>query len=469
MRRSRFRTAVVAAAALGMLASACSSANNQSNSSPAAAASAAEQTSAAAPSAASPAPSSDAPAPSAESPAPSAESPSSSAAPAGDGSPIKIGVLATAQGNLAFGMDEAKAAIGVSMAARGGTVDAGTVAGHPVQLIYEGTDGTSSSAQTKVRKLVENDGVDIVFGPVSGDEGEAVVQYALTNPDVTFVNGAASPVGMTLAGAENFFRYHGDSAMWMGGLGKYAFETKGYKKIYSIAEDYSFPYDNAGGFFSEYCAAGGSVTGNSWVPVGTTDYATIISQIPKDSDAVYVGLGGADAASFLSQAVQAGLKLPMVGGSIAVDTTALSGDANIKKAAVGTITGGPVPGSDYANPVWKKFVAEYVKQPKAFPSPSIFSILYYNSFESLLLGLEQSGGDLADGHKALREKLASLKWDTPTGPLSMDENRQAIVDNFLIEVGLNDKGELIQKNLSEAKGVKQGTKAYTRFEGCPQG
>ena len=307
-----------------------------------------------------------------------------------------------------------------------------------------------------------------MLGPASGDEGETVVQYALTVPDVTFVNGAASPVGMTLEGADNFFRFMGDSAMWMGGLGEHAFNEKGYKKVYSIAEDYSFPYDNAGGFFSEFCAAGGEVTGNAWVPVGTTDYAIILSQIPADTDAVYVGLGGADAASFLSQAVTAGVNKPLIGGSITVDTTALSGDANIASAAVGTITGGPVPGSDYDNPVWIEFVDAYAGQPNAFPSPSIFSILYYNAVESLLLGIEEVEGDLGAEQADLREALSSLSWDTPTGPLSMDENRQAIVDNFLIEVGENANGELIQNNISKSSDVQQGTTVYDRFEGCPK-
>lgn len=379
---------------------------------------------------------------------------------------ITIGVLATSEGNLAFGMDEAKAAIGVAMAARGGDAEGGEIAGKQVEFIYAGTDGTTASAQTQVRKLVENDGVDIVLGPVSGDEGETVVQYALTVPEVTFVNGSASPVGMTLEGAENFFRFHGDSAMWMGGVGTYAAEELGYQNIYLLAEDYSFPYDNAGGFFSEFCAAGGTINGASWVPVGTTDYATIISQIPADTDAVYVGLGGADAASFLSQAVTNGVNVPLVGGTIAVDITALSGDANIASAAVGMISGGPVPGAGFSNPQWDAFVESYATQPNAFPSPSIFSILYYTSIESLLLGLEETDGDLSDGQSALRTALSDLSWDGPTGPLSLDDNRQAIVDNYLNEVVQADDGSLVLETIETTSGVTQGTTVYDRFETC---
>lgn len=384
----------------------------------------------------------------------------------GGGDTIKIGVLATDTGNLAFGMDEAKAAIGVAMEARGGTTEGGEIAGKQVEFVYAGTDGTTASAQTQVKKLVENDGVDIVFGPTSGDEGETVVQYAKGVPEVTFVNGAASPVGMTLEGVENFYRYMGDSVMWMAGVGDYAYNDLGYKKMYLLAEDYSFPYDNAGGFFSEFCAAGGEINGASWVPVGNTDYATIISQIPADADAIYVGLGGADAASFLSQAVAGGVDKPLVGGSIAIDTTALSGDANIASAAVGMISGGPVPGEGYDNPAWAEFVDAYATQPNAFPSPSIFAILNYNAVESLLLGIEASDGDLSDDQAALRDALSSLEWDSPTGPLKLDKNRQAIVDNFMNEVVQADDGSLVLETISAASDVSQATTVYDRFNTC---
>ena len=47
----------------------------------------------------------------------------------------------------------------------------------------------------------------------------------------------------------------------------------------------------------------------------------------------------------------------------------------------------------------------------------------------------------------------------------MDSNRQAIVDNFLIQVA-DDGGTLVQENIAEATGVKQGTVVYDRFDTC---
>lgn len=380
---------------------------------------------------------------------------------------LTIGVLSTGTGNLGFGMGEAKAAVGVAMAAYGGTLDGGKIGNTKIKFVYEPTDGTSGTAQTAVKKLVENDGVDVVLGPLSGDEGETVVQYAKTAPDITFVNGSAAPVDLTLAKASNFFRFTGDAAQWMAGVGTYAHDTKGYKKVYLIAEDYSFPYDNAGGFFSEFCKAGGTSTGDSWVPVGTTDYGTVISQIPKDTDAVYVGLGGSDAASFLSQAVTAGLNKPLIGGSIAIDTTALSGTADIAKAAVGMISGGPVPGVDYTQAGWTTFEKEYAKQPNAFPSPSIFALSYYNEVVPLLQAIKKTGGDLGSNQANLRTALKATNWDSPTGPITLDKNNQGVVTNFIVEVQSGSDGKLTLSTISEAKAVKQGTASYKRFTGCP--
>ena len=47
---------------------------------------------------------------------------------------------------------------------------------------------------------------------------------------------------------------------WQVGLGKYAYETKGYRKIATVGEDYSFIYTQVFGLVLEFCGAGGQVT-----------------------------------------------------------------------------------------------------------------------------------------------------------------------------------------------------------------
>ncbi len=164
-----------------------------------------------------------------------------------------------------------------------------------------------------------------LVGPLSGDEGLAVKDYAKTQPNVTFVNGTSAAQDTTLRDpAPNFFRFSTDGAQWMAGLGTYAFKEKGYKKVATVAEDYSFPYTQVFGFMAEFCKAGGHVPSKSWVPIGNKDFSSVIAAIPDDVDAIYVALGGADGVNFLTQYQQAGGAAPLIGGSITVDQTVLT-------------------------------------------------------------------------------------------------------------------------------------------------
>ena len=128
-----------------------------------------------------------------------------------------------------------------------------------------------------------------------------------------------------------------DGAQWSAGLGDYAYNNKGYKKVAIVGEDYSFSQTQAAGFILEFCGLGGQVTNRQWVPLGTKDFASTIAALPDDVDAIYLNLGGADAVNFLNQYQQAGGKAHLMGGSIMVDQTVLSAKGDAKKAMIGTI------------------------------------------------------------------------------------------------------------------------------------
>ncbi len=179
-------------------------------------------------------------------------------------------------------------------------------------------------AVNATRKLVEQDKVDIMVGPLSGSEGIAVKDYSKTQPNITFINGSSGAQATTLVNpSPNFFRFNTDGAQWMVGLGKAALD-KGYKRVMVIAEDYAFPYSQVQGFMTEYCKLGGKVPVKAWVPLGGKDYSSVIARIPKDVDALVVVLGGADAVNFLNQYEQAGGDKPMIGGSITVSQDILN-------------------------------------------------------------------------------------------------------------------------------------------------
>ena len=235
----------------------------------------------------------------------------------GQADTIKMGALATLEGAFTvLGEDSIR---GVKLALKEFNNTAG---GKEIELITGSSDASPDSAIRATRKLVEQDGVKVLVGPLSGSEGLAVKDYAKTQPEVTFLNGSSGAQDTTLRDpAENFFRFSTEGAQWMAGLGEYIYNEKGYRSIAVVAEDYSFPYTQVFGVLEPFCRAGGKAPADArfWVPIGNKDYSSIIAALPDDVDAIYVALGGADAVNFLTQYEQAGGDLPLVGGSITVD------------------------------------------------------------------------------------------------------------------------------------------------------
>ena len=366
---------------------------------------------------------------------------------------VKIGLLATLEGTYTvLGEDSVR---GFKVALQEANNMAG---GKDVEYIVGATDASPESALRAVRKLVEQDKVDIIIGPLSGSEGIAVRDYCKSHPEVTFVNGISGAQETTMVDpCPNFYRFNMDGAQWGAGLGEYVYNEKGWKTVASVAEDYSFGYTNFLGFALGYCNAGGKITERQWVPLGTKDFASIIAALPDDVDALYLGLGGGDAVNFLNQYQQAGGDAHLIGGTIMVDGTVLSAKGNAKQALVGTPSSGPQADTwDDAN--WQAWVKRYqdaFPAEERFPTPSLFATGYYNPTTAVFKALNEVDGDLSDGQKAFREALANIELDAPNGHISLDDNRQAIGTNFTTEVQEQPDGTLANNLVKTVEGVNQ--------------
>jgi branched-chain amino acid transport system substrate-binding protein len=368
------------------------------------------------------------------------------------GGVIKIGILSTTAGGP-FVVPGQDGVLGVKMAFN---EIHNTIAGKHIQLIVEGTDATVGLARDKVRKLVEQDGVNAVIGPLSGDEGLlAVKPYAKQHPNITFLNGTSAAEDTTLRSpAKNFFRFTTDGVQWQAGLGTYAYKIMNYHRMAMVAEDYSFPYSQVAGFMLEYCKAGGHMVEKNWVPLGTHDYSSTVTKIPTNVDAVYVALGGADAINFLKAYTSFGGKAPIVGGSITVDQTVLSTKGTLQNRLLGTPSAGPTADNN-PSPVWKRFVSEYLRTPGHLAAPGLFSTGYYVEAKALIKGLQTVHGDLSNGEKALMHALSMESVQTPTGTVHLDQNRNAIADMFLTKVAKSPSGGLFNQLIKVVHNVNQ--------------
>ena len=376
----------------------------------------------------------------------------------GQGQPVKIGLLATLEGPFAAGGADGMRGAELAVKQRGGVV-----AGRKIEIIKASSDAKPDVAVNATRKLVEQDKVDIMVGPLSGGEGIAVKDYSKTQPQVTFINGGSGAQATTLVNTSpNFFRFNTEGAQWMVGLGKAAMD-KGYKRTMIIAEDYAFPYSQVQGFMSEYCRLGGKVPVKAWVPLGGKDYSSVIATIPKDVDALLVILGGADAVNFLTQYENSGGDKPMMGGSITVSQDVLNYRGKRRDSMVGTISAGPL-ADTFDGADWKAFVADYQRNypvsAGGYPSPSLFALVYYVNMKAALDGLAAVNGDLSGGQAKYRDALQKMVLKTPTGDVRLDSNRQAIGTTFVTEVVKDSRGNLSTKvsrkvdNVDQTLGIK---------------
>ena len=189
--------------------------------------------------------------------------------------------------------------------------------------------------------------------------------------------------------------------------------TKGYKKVATVAEDYSFPYTQVFGFMADVLQGRRPCASKKfWVPIGNKDFSSVIAAIPDDVDAIYVALGGADAVNFLTQYQQAGGSEPLIGGSITVDQTVLSSKGKTARCRHRHAVGRP----DRRRPTTRRHGRSSSRptrsMPNGFPSPSLFAHGYYINTKALLTALDKVNGDLSDGGAKLRDGAGEPRRST---------------------------------------------------------
>ena len=400
----------------------------------------------------------------------SASSSNTPSGSSGGGGPIKVAYLSDCEGAFGAFYEPDIAGANTAFIKFAGGKAAGTkpsdglegvkIGDSEVEFVGTGcADDTADKAIEETRRLMEQEDADILIGPLSGDEGIAVANYAKEHPDKTFINGTSGAQDTTLkVQAPNFFRFHSDGAQWSAGLGDYAYNELGWKKAAIIGDDYSFPYTSLAGFAAEFCSVGGQITKRIWPPLGEKDYSSFISQIPDDVDGIYYGIGGAGLVSFMKQYQEQKGKIDpkkTMGNVFFDDPLVLK---EVSNAVTGSFTAGPT-AADSNDPAVKEYVQAlddaYGKEISGLAA-SVFVYNYYTAAWALIKGLEEVNGDISDQSK-LQEALKGVTLDAPWGEIKLDENRNGIADNFVKEIVPDTTGDKIPdvKTIVRVPGVEQ--------------
>ena len=217
--------------------------------------------------------------------------------------PIKIGLLTIDSGPFATyaSLAESGARTAVEILnAEGGAL------GRKFELVVQAHSGTPASALAAATKLAQQGGVSMITGQTLSSHSLALVPK-LEGLNVLLIDTyAQSNELMTKSCAPNYFRVNTPDALTTRMMQDYVKQT-GAKTWNLISVDYAAGQSFSKAFTELVQGMGGTVQQSLFVPSGSTDFGSQISQLSKPTDALVVTLFMSDGQSFAKQQKQFGL------------------------------------------------------------------------------------------------------------------------------------------------------------------
>lgn len=302
------------------------------------------------------------------------------------------------------------------------------VAGKNIQLIIYDSATSVSVALDMFKKLVDSDGVKICVGPLMGDAHLAIQPYATEKKVVTTtLLNSMRPVA-TYPGT-TYLLYPTTCEAQTYWFGQYCYNVLGHRTMVTIGANYAGKIAYANGAAEGFKAAGGTVVGQLWPPVGCQDYSPYISGLASTvADVILYALEGPGPCSrFIYQAREAGVTKPMV-------TITMDGDYTPEALAqLGDLGLGIIGESAYTwqldNPENKAFVAAMKAKYNRLPCSAEQNT--YALTKVILAGLEKTAGNVT--FDALWPAILSTKLNTPAGSLEWTSEGVAITPAYVCQ------------------------------------
>jgi branched-chain amino acid transport system substrate-binding protein len=312
--------------------------------------------------------------------------------------------------------------------------------GRDIRVFKEDTEFNPTVALTKVRKLVEEQKVHFIIGPIGSAEAVAIQDYVSKQPVVLIVPCAfTKEVTSPAKASPNIFRTVETTDQGNYPMGKWLYD-RGHRNVILAAQDYKAGHDSVDAFRAGFEKAGGKIVKEVYTPLGTMDFAPFMAAMDvKGADATYAFYGGTDAVRFVQQYDEFGLKrrIPLYGYTAIADDPYLP---SMGDAAIGVISSTAyTPALD--NKANQAFVAAYRK--KYGELPSHYSEYGYVAGKMIVAVSAALNGRIEDVTATAKEMTrAASKIETPSGPLNFDRYNQRIVNEYVQKVEKRD-GKLV--------------------------
>ncbi|MEM5947059.1 ABC transporter substrate-binding protein [Spirochaetia bacterium 38H-sp] len=331
---------------------------------------------------------------------------------------IKVGVIMPQSGNLTtYGVDTTNA---IRMAAEEYN---SMTKGSKIKLIVEDDEGNPEKTKAAYLKLVTQDEVAAIVGPLTSNCALAVVDSAQSD-GVPLITPTATNDKVTEAGDFIFRSCFIDSFQGYV-VAKFAKETLSAKKaavLYDVSNDYSSGIAN--NFKQSFSAMGGEIVAFESYQSGDKDFNAQITKIAATNPDVLFVPDYYNTVSLIAKQVRSqGIMVPMLGADGWDGIQEVAG----AELAPGYFSNHYSPDSDDADV--KAFVEAY--QKKYDKVPSALAALGYDAMKILAAAIEKANSTDAE---AIKKALAETNGKFVTGQVSFDEKHNPIKSAVINEV-----------------------------------
>ncbi|MGP3534359.1 ABC transporter substrate-binding protein [Microbacterium sp. RD1] len=360
---------------------------------------------------------------------------------------LKVGFISPTTGNFAVAGQEMVDGWNLYWETQGNEVN-----GVTVETIVEDDAGNPETSLTKAHKLVEQDQVDVIVGPLIANTALAVAEYT-ASVGIPNLHPVAASDDLTQRAANDLTvrtgSMGGSQANYAGG--EWAATEGEADTVVTLCADYAFGWESCAGFVQGFVANGGEVVQQIWFPNSTTDFSTYVSQIQAaGADMVYVATaGGAPGPNFLNAYLGLGLDMDkLLLNCCAADQGTLR--------TMGDQIEGLKSVSYWAEGRDSEVVTEFVDAYKEFSGgkvPGAYVAGGYITASLVASVLEEKG--LVTGEDLVSAITEYTFEDSIFGRVSWDEYNNTIGPVYIREVQKLDDGQLYNVPIAEIEDVDQ--------------
>jgi branched-chain amino acid transport system substrate-binding protein len=313
---------------------------------------------------------------------------------------------------------------------------------------------TPNTALNEVRRLVEDEKVNVVIGSLNSAVALAIHPYT-SGKKVPYITGGIAKDITQDKKSEFTFRGSLAAGQQERPLAYYLNKKAGYKRGILMGSDYAAGRDAVGEVSATFKSLGGTVVEEVFPRQGETDYGPFFSRIAgHQADFVYGYFFAADTLRFVKQYKELGLKFPLV-----ITGSAISAGGAIE--AIGKDLDKVVSPELYMwtldTPESKAFVKAYKDKFNLDPTT-----LSYNGYVSAKVFLESAKklNGAVDDTTALAKAMKEVTFDGPAGKWRFDKDNNPIMTYFIVRWDLQD-GKIVPTVLDKVENVDQYWKPPT--------